>query len=164
VKTEGRFPHDYENASASHDRMKNGGVSSLEVYVNGPIVLFDGVCNFCNGSVNFIIDHDVQKRFRFAPLQSEIAQGLLHRFGLPADDFDTMILVENGRAYARSTAALRIAHILGGWWSLLVVLFAVPPFLRDGVYNLLAGNRYRWFGKTDMCRVPTPELRERFLP
>jgi predicted DCC family thiol-disulfide oxidoreductase YuxK len=133
------------------------------VAVNGPIVLFDGVCKFCNGSVNFIIDQDVQKRFHFAPLQSEIAKGLLHRFGLPATDFDTMILVDNGRAYARSTAALRIARILGGWWSLLVVLFAIPPFLRDGAYNLLAVNRYRWFGKTDTCRVPTAALRERFL-
>src|SRR5207237_4565427 len=116
-----------------------------------------------NASVNFIIDRDVKKRFRFAPLQSEVGQGLLRRFGLPADDFDTMILVENGRAYARSTAALRIAWRLGGWWSLCVVLFAIPPFLRDAAYNVLAGNRYRWFGKLDMCRVPTPELRERFL-
>src|ERR1022692_1134778 len=131
--------------------------------MNGPIVLFDGVCKFCNGSVNFIIDQDVQKRFHFAPLQSEIAQALLQRFGLPATDFDTMILVENGRAYARSSAALRIARILGGWWSLLVVVFAIPPFLRDGAYNLLAVNRYRWFGKTDTCRVPTAALRERFL-
>ncbi len=128
-----------------------------------PIVLFDGVCKFCNGSVNFIIDRDVDKRIHFAPLQSEIAQGLLGRFGLPATDFDTMILIEHGRAYARSSAALRIARILGGWWSLLVVLFAVPPFLRDGAYNLLAANRYRWFGKSDTCRVPTAELRERFL-
>jgi predicted DCC family thiol-disulfide oxidoreductase YuxK len=131
--------------------------------MNGPIVLFDGVCKFCNGSVNFIIDQDVNKRIRFAPLQSEIAQALLRRFGLPATDFDTMILVEHGRAYARSAAALRIAGILGGWWSLLVVLFAVPPFLRDGAYDLLAVNRYRWFGKAETCRVPTPELRERFL-
>jgi predicted DCC family thiol-disulfide oxidoreductase YuxK len=131
--------------------------------VNGPIVLFDGVCKFCNGSVNFIIDRDVKKRIHFAPLQSEIAQAMLQRFGLPATDFDTMILVEDGRAYGRSSAALRIAGILGGWWSLLVVLFAIPPFLRDGAYNLLAVNRYRWFGKTDTCRVPTAALRERFL-
>lgn len=134
-----------------------------EVFVNGPIVLFDGVCKFCNGSVNFIIDHDVTKRFRFAPLQSKIAQAWLRRFGLPIDDFDTMILVENGRAYARSTAALRIAWNLGGWWSLLTILFAIPPFLRDGAYNVLAGNRYRWFGMADTCRVPTPDIRERFL-
>jgi predicted DCC family thiol-disulfide oxidoreductase YuxK len=133
------------------------------VVVNGPIVLFDGVCKFCNGSVNFLIDHDGKKRLRFAPLQSEIAQAWLCRFGLPVDDFDTMILVENGRAYARSSAALRIAWILGGWWSLLAILFAVPPFLRDGAYNVLAGNRYRWFGKADTCRVPTPDIRERFL-
>jgi predicted DCC family thiol-disulfide oxidoreductase YuxK len=129
----------------------------------GPIVLFDGICTFCNGSVNFIIEHDPHRRFRFAPLQSEFGQALLRRFGLPADDLDTMILVENGRAYAQSSAALRIAWDLGQWWSLLGILFAVPPFLRDGAYNLLAQNRYRWFGRTDTCRVPTPELRDRFL-
>ena len=113
--------------------------------------------------MNFLIDHDVKKRLRFAPLQSEMAQAWLRRFGLPVDDFDTIILVENGRAYARSSAALRIAWNLGGWWSLLAILFAVPPFLRDGAYNFLAGNRYRWFGKADTCRVPTPDIRERFL-
>jgi predicted DCC family thiol-disulfide oxidoreductase YuxK len=145
------------------DERCGGAAAGREASVNEPIVLFDGVCKFCNGSVNFIIDQDVKQRFRFAPLQSEMAQAMLRRFGLPATDFDTMILIENGRAYARSSAALRIARILGGWWSLLVVLFAVPPFLRDGAYNLLAVNRYRWFGKTETCRVPTPELRARFL-
>ncbi len=131
--------------------------------MNEPIVLFDGVCRFCNGSVNFLIDRDVRKRLRFAPLQSEVAQRLLRRFGLPTDEFDTMILVENGRAYARSTAALRIARRLGGWWPLLTILLAIPPFLRDAAYRVLAGNRYRWFGRSETCRVPTPEIRDRFL-
>ena len=87
----------------------------------------------------------------------------MRRFGLPTDEFDTMILVEKGRAYARSTAALRIARRLGGWWPLLTVLLAVPPFLRDAAYSVLAGNRYRWFGRSETCRVPTPEIRDRFL-
>jgi predicted DCC family thiol-disulfide oxidoreductase YuxK len=128
-----------------------------------PIVLFDGVCNFCNASVNFILDHDVRKRFRFAALQSPAGQEVLKRFGLRTDDFDTAVIVEHGHAYTRSSAALRIARGLGGWWSLLAVLFAIPPFLRDGAYNLLARNRYRWFGKAESCRVPTPAMRERFL-
>jgi predicted DCC family thiol-disulfide oxidoreductase YuxK len=128
-----------------------------------PIVLFDGVCNFCNASVNFILDRDTQRRFRFAALQSEAGQALLKRFGLRTDDFDTAVVVEHGRAYRKSSAALRIARNLGGWWALLAVLFAIPPFLRDGAYDVLARNRYRWFGRADRCRVPTPEIRERFL-
>src|SRR4051812_18827908 len=113
--------------------------------MNGPIVLFDGVCKFCNRSVNFILDRDAHKRLRFAPLQSASGQAVLRRFGLRTDDFDTAVVVEHGRAYTKSSAALRIARQLGGWWSLLAVLFAVPPFLRDAAYDVLARNRYRWF-------------------
>jgi predicted DCC family thiol-disulfide oxidoreductase YuxK len=131
--------------------------------VSGPIVLFDGVCNFCNGSVNFLIDHDAGKRLHFASLQSEAGQALLREFGMRTSDFDTIVLVEHGRACTRSSAALRIAQHLGGWWRLLTILFAVPPFLRDAAYDLFASNRYRWFGKSETCRIPTPEMRERFL-
>jgi predicted DCC family thiol-disulfide oxidoreductase YuxK len=131
--------------------------------MNGPVVLFDGVCNFCNRSVNFILDHDARRRFRFAALQSDAGQAVLRHFGLRTDDFDTAVLVERGRAYTKSSAALRIARNLGGWWSLFAVLLAIPPFLRDAAYDLLARNRYRWFGKADNCRVPTPEIRDRFL-
>jgi len=128
-----------------------------------PLILFDGICNFCNRSVNFIIDHDPHKRFRFVPLQSELGQSLLRRFGLPRGDVDTMILVDDGRAYARSSAALRVAWRLGGWWRFFTLLFAIPPLLRDGAYNVLASNRYRWFGKTETCRVPTADVRDRFV-
>jgi predicted DCC family thiol-disulfide oxidoreductase YuxK len=131
--------------------------------MNGPIVLFDGVCKFCNRSVNFILDHDARRRFRFAALQSDAGQAVLQRFGLRTDEFETAVLVEYGRAYTKSSAALRIAHNLGGWWSLLAVLLAIPPFLRDAAYDLLARNRYRLFGKADTCRVPTPDIRDRFL-
>jgi predicted DCC family thiol-disulfide oxidoreductase YuxK len=131
--------------------------------MNEPIVLFDGVCNFCNASVNFVIDHDRRRRIRFAALQSDTGQRLLQHFGLRTDDFDTSVLVENGRAYTKSAAALRIARNLGGWWSLLAILLAIPAFLRDAAYDVLARNRYRWFGKAETCRVPTPEVQDRFL-
>ena len=128
-----------------------------------PLILFDGICNFCNRSVNFIIDHDPHKRFRFVPLQSELGQSLLRRFGLPQGDVDTMILVDDGRAYARSSAALRVAWRLGGLCIFFTLFFAIPPLLRDGAYNVLASNRYRWFGKTETCRVPTADVRDRFV-
>lgn len=130
---------------------------------HGPIVLFDGVCKFCDTSVNFIIDHDRRRRIRFAALQSRTGQALLHRFGLPADRFDSLVLVEGGSCSTRSTAALRIAGYLDLPWPLLGVLLLLPAFLRDGGYDLLAANRYRWFGVLDACRMPTPELQDRFL-
>ncbi len=128
-----------------------------------PIVLFDGVCKFCNASVNFLLDHDAQQRLRFAALQSRTGQALLRRFGLRTTDFDTLVLVEGDRCSARSTAALRIASYLPPPWRYLEALLLLPAFLRDPAYDLLAGNRYRWFGRLDACRVPTPELRQRFL-
>jgi predicted DCC family thiol-disulfide oxidoreductase YuxK len=128
-----------------------------------PIVLFDGVCRFCNASVNFLLDHDPQRRLRFAALQSRTGQALLRRFGLRTTDFDTLVFVEGNRCATRSTAALRIASYLPLPWRCLEALLLLPAFLRDPGYDLLARNRYRWFGRLDACRVPTPELRERFL-
>jgi predicted DCC family thiol-disulfide oxidoreductase YuxK len=126
------------------------------------IVLFDGVCNFCNGSVNFIIRHDRYDRFRFAALQSDIGQELRQKYAIP-DDVDSIILIENDRAYMHSTAALRIDRGLGGIWSLAYVFIIVPAVVRDFFYKLFAKNRYRLFGRKDVCMVPTPEIRERFL-
>lgn len=126
-----------------------------------PIVLFDGVCNLCNAAVNFIIDHDPEAVFRFAPLQSETGRRWTQRCGL--EDEDTVILVEGGRCYARSTAALRIARRLSGAWPLLAVFLAVPVPIRDAVYRFISRHRFEWFGKRDACRLPTPELRSRFL-
>src|SRR4051794_10984556 len=103
----------------------------------GPIVLFDGVCRFCDASVNFIIDHDPAGRVRFAALQSEAGQALLRKFGLATEDFDTLILVEGERFSSRSTAALRLASHLGGWWRYLAALLLMPAFLRDPLYDLL---------------------------
>lgn len=127
------------------------------------VLLFDGVCNLCNGSVNFIIDRDPAGYFKFAPLQSASGRKLLEEHGLPTDSMDTLVLVEGGRSYVRSTAALRIARRLTFPWPLLVVGFLVPRVLRDLAYKLIATNRYRWFGKSETCRLPTPALRSRFL-
>src|SRR5690606_12056108 len=129
------------------------------------IVLFDGVCNLCNAAVLFIIARDPAGRFRFAPLRSEFAVGLLASLGaaVPRAGADSIVLIQDGRVYQRSDAALRIAAHLSGPWPLLSRLKVLPKALRDAVYDFVARNRYRWFGRQDACRVPTPELRERFL-
>ena len=128
-----------------------------------PIVLFDGVCLFCNASVNFLIDRDAPGRIRFAALQSESGQALLARFGLDPRRLDSLVLVEGKRCSTESTAALRLTRYMDGLWPALGVLLFVPAFLRDFCYEILARNRYRWFGRLDACRVPTPETRRRFL-
>lgn len=127
-----------------------------------PVILFDGVCNLCNRSVRFVIDRDPEARFLFAHLQSGFAAGLLASLDGPAD-LTTVILVEEGRLYTRSTAALRIARGLSGPWRLAYVLIAVPRPIRDAVYGWIARNRYRWFGRTEACRIPTPDEAARFI-
>jgi predicted DCC family thiol-disulfide oxidoreductase YuxK len=128
-----------------------------------PVILFDGVCNLCNASVLFIIDRDPRGRFAFAPLQSDYAAALLREHGWQGDALTTVLLIEDGRVYDRSSAALRIARGLSGLWPLFSVFRIVPRPLRDLAYDWLARHRYRWFGRTESCRVPTPELRSRFL-
>jgi predicted DCC family thiol-disulfide oxidoreductase YuxK len=128
------------------------------------VLLFDGVCNLCNAAVNFVIDRDPRGRLKFASLQSRTGQELLERFDLPTGDFDTMVLVEGDRCFTRSTAGLRVARRLRQPWPLLYGFVIVPRPLRDAVYGLIARNRYRWFGRQESCRVPTPELKARFLP
>lgn len=127
------------------------------------IVLFDGVCNFCDASVNFIIDRDKKNIFRFAALQSEKGQEILDYFQLDKNDFDSFILIENNKAYKKSSAALLVAKKLGGFCSLSYPLIIIPKFIRDFFYNLIAKNRYKLFGKKDACRIPTPEFKEKFL-
>ena len=134
-----------------------------EVDEGTPVVLFDGVCNLCNGVVQFLIRHDPDAEFRFAALQSEAGQALLERFDLPTGEFDSFVLVEGGDYATKSTAALRIARRLGFPYSLLYPFVVLPTFLRDRVYDLVADNRYRIFGKKDQCMVPTPDRRARFL-
>jgi len=138
------------------------------------VVLFDGVCNFCDASVNFVIDHDRDGYFKFAPLQSETGKALAAEHGLvsatarpePSDDrvaIDSLILIEDGKAYTHSTGALRIARRLRAPWSWLYAFIVVPAPLRDLGYRLFAKYRYRMFGRKDECMIPTPEVRARFL-
>ena len=126
------------------------------------VVLFDGVCNLCNASVNFIIDRDRAEYFQFAPLQSEWAQQLSGQ-PMPPTDPESILLWEGGRLYSHSTATLRIARKLDGFWKILGLAIVVPRPIRDGVYGWIARNRYRWFGRSETCRRPTPALRRRFL-
>ena len=126
-----------------------------------PVVLFDGVCNFCSGVVRFVIARDPHARFRFAPLQSDFAVSVLR--GLPGGT-DSIALLEGDRVYRKSTGALRIARRLRFPWPLAYVLIVLPRPLRDWGYDVVARHRYQWCGRTDACMVPTPEMRPRFLP
>jgi predicted DCC family thiol-disulfide oxidoreductase YuxK len=127
------------------------------------IVLFDGVCNFCNESVQFIIKRDPKGYFKFAALQSEDGQALLKKYNLPIETIDTIVLIENKKAYTLSTVPLRITRKLYRLWSLLYIFVLVPSFIRDPIYRWIARNRYKWFGKKETCMMPTPEIRNRFL-
>lgn len=127
------------------------------------VVLFDGVCTLCDNTVQFILKRDKKGYFQFASLQSEAGQELLKKYNLPTEDFDSFILLEHGELYQRSTGALRVCRRLGGGWPLLYVFIIVPTFIRNTVYNWVARNRYRWFGKKDACMMPKPEWKERFL-
>jgi len=139
------------------------------------VVLFDGVCNFCDASVNFIIRHDKADHFKFAPLQSDEGRRLANEYGFESataeneqskEDLipiDSVILIENGKAYTHSTAALKILRRLGAPWSWFYVFIVVPRSIRDWAYKLFAKYRYRLFGRKDECMLPTPEERARFL-
>ncbi|HSK13753.1 MAG TPA: thiol-disulfide oxidoreductase DCC family protein [Phnomibacter sp.] len=128
-----------------------------------PVLLFDGVCNLCSASVQFIIRHDPHARLRFAALQSDPGEQLLRSHHLPEKELKSLVLIEKGRVYTRSTGALRVARYLSGLWPLLYVFIIVPRFLRDPVYDLIGRNRYRWFGKKTSCWLPTPDLKARFI-
>jgi len=128
-----------------------------------PVILFDGVCNLCNSSVQFIIKRDPGAKFRFSSLQSENAKQLLQQAGLDHTMTDTVVLLYHGRAYTQSDAALQIARRLTGLWPVLYVLIVIPRPVRNAVYNWIARNRYRWFGKKDQCMIQSPELKHRFL-
>ena len=128
-----------------------------------PILLFDGVCNLCHGSVRFLLERDRAARLRFAPLQSDVGRALLAHCALDADALDTVVLIDAAGAHARSDAALRALRLLGAPWSWSWVLAAIPRPLRDALYGFVARHRYRWFGRKDACPLPRPEWRARFL-
>ena len=127
------------------------------------VVLFDGVCNFCNGAVNFVINRDRDGFFKFATLQSEAGEELLNKYGIDKVETDSVVLIEDDRAYLHSSAALRIVRKLPGLWPILYAFIIVPKSIRDWVYRLFAKHRYRLFGRQDQCMIPTPEIRARFL-
>ena len=126
------------------------------------IILFDGVCNVCNHTVQFIIKRDPSGYFKFASLQSDVGKALLQQYQLP-DTLETIVLIEQGKAYTYSSAPLRVLRHLSGLWKLGTVFLIVPPFIRHAVYKWIARNRYRWFGKQATCMMPTPDIQSRFL-
>ena len=126
------------------------------------VIFFDGLCNLCNGAVQFTIERDHKNIFHFASLQSGFAELELQNFKVDLAQMNSFILLENGKLYQQSTAALRVAKKLNGLWPLLYAFIIVPPFIRNAVYNYIAKNRYKWFGKKESCWVPTPDLKSRF--
>ena len=127
------------------------------------IILFDGVCNFCNASVNFIMKRDKRDEFRFAALQSEIGIELQKKFHLDPNDLESFILIEGDKYYKKTTAALRTAKEFGFPWNLSYIFIIIPPIIRNIAYNIIAKYRYKWFGKKESCRVPSPGERSKFL-
>lgn len=137
---------------------------NLRELTQGQIVLFDGVCNLCNRSVIFILQNEKRPTFHFASIQSEAGKELLEWCGLPSNFSQAVVLIDHGKTYLSSTAALKIGQQLKFPWSLLAQIgLMVPRFFRDGVYHQIAQHRYRWFGKRDVCTVPTENLKARFL-
>jgi predicted DCC family thiol-disulfide oxidoreductase YuxK len=127
------------------------------------VILFDGVCNLCNGFVLFVIDRDPKKKFSFASMQSEFAQRNLEALGRDLRNFDSVVLLSRGKVYLRSSAVLQVVRRLNWPWRFAAIFLICPTWLRDFAYKLVAKNRYRLFGKLNACRLPTPELRSRFL-
>lgn len=127
------------------------------------VVFFDGVCNLCSGLVRFVLRHNRDRSIKFASMQSPLGQRVLHFYGLPGDAYETMLYVEDGRLYTKSTAALQIARRLARPWRWLPVFLIVPRPVRDWVYDRVAGNRYRLFGKQDQCYLPDAAVCDRFL-
>jgi len=128
-----------------------------------PVVLFDGVCTLCNRAVDFIIRHDRARRFRYGSLQSNSGRMLLEKFDLPENSLDSIVVIDTGRAYRKSEAALHIARYLDAPWRFVVVLRLLPRSLRDRVYDWIARHRYAWFGKKETCRIPTVAEKQLFL-
>ncbi|MEC0696736.1 thiol-disulfide oxidoreductase DCC family protein [Bacillus atrophaeus] len=137
--------------------MKHGNIPNR-------VLLFDGVCNLCNGAVQFIIKRDPDGLISFSSLQSETGQRLLKLNGLPTEYFDSFVFIEDGKVYTKSTAAIKVFRHLRGAWRFSVVLLAVPRPVRNMVYSLIAKNRYKWFGKKNECMLPSPAIKKRFLP
>ncbi|TLU61080.1 thiol-disulfide oxidoreductase DCC family protein [Thalassotalea litorea] len=127
------------------------------------IVIFDGICNFCNGAVNFIIERDIHDKYRFASMQSEAGQALIEQYQVNDVGVDTFLLIKSGKCYFRTDAALEITKDLKGFWQLIRTTLILPPQFRDFFYKCFARNRYKLFGRREQCIIPTPEIRNKFL-
>jgi predicted DCC family thiol-disulfide oxidoreductase YuxK len=131
--------------------------------IQQPIIFFDGVCNLCNASVQFVIAHDKTDQFKFTALQGDYAKEMLPKFNADSKKLNTILLLEDGKLYTKSSAALRVARKLNGLIPLLYAFIIIPKFIRDWVYDIIAKNRYRWWGRQESCWVPTPELKSKFI-
>lgn len=135
----------------------------MNKYSDGPLLLFDGHCNLCNGAVQWVLSRDQAGQFKFASLQSQTGQAAQTDYQLDPAELDSMVLIKDGKAYTKSSAALMTGATLGGFYRLGNVLMIIPVFIRNAVYDLIARNRYRWFGRSETCWLPRPEWKERFL-
>jgi predicted DCC family thiol-disulfide oxidoreductase YuxK len=127
------------------------------------ILLFDGVCNLCNNTVLFVIKRDRKKQIRFGAIQSQEGKKLLQKFGIDQQYLGSLIFIDEGKVYLKSSGALRLSKYLSGLWPLLYALMVIPAFIRNPIYDFIAANRYKWFGKKEVCMIPTPELKSLFL-
>lgn len=130
---------------------------------SGKIILFDGICNLCNSSIQKIIENDDKNIFRFASLQSDFGQEFLNKHHFPQNEYNSMVLIDGEKFYTRSDAALRIGKELKGIYKISGLLLFIPKFIRNAVYDIIAKNRYNWFGKKESCWLPTPELKQKFI-
>lgn len=135
----------------------------MEYSSNHKTILFDGVCNLCNSSVQFIIKRDYKDVFRFTALQSDAGTAIVTKYNIDTSKTDSIVLIDGGNYFVKSTAALKIAKNLSGAYPLLYGFMIVPNFIRNWVYDIIAKNRYKWFGKKDSCMIPTAELKKKFL-
>lgn len=127
------------------------------------ILLFDGVCNLCNNTVLFVIKRDRKKQIRFGAIQSQEGKKLLQKFAIDQQYLGSLIFIDEGKVYLKSSGALRLSKYLSGLWPLLYALMVIPAFIRNPIYDFVAANRYKWFGKKEVCMIPTPELKSLFL-
>ncbi|MDP3312339.1 thiol-disulfide oxidoreductase DCC family protein [Lutibacter sp.] len=135
----------------------------MNKFDNKSLILFDGICNLCNSSVKFIIKNDPNENFKFASIQSDAATEILLQYSTIKYDLDSIILIEEGKIYDKSTAILKIARKLAHGFSVCYIFIIVPLFIRDWVYSTIAKNRYNWFGKRESCMLPSLEIKKRFL-
>jgi predicted DCC family thiol-disulfide oxidoreductase YuxK len=140
-----------------------GGMTMATNAIEHAILLFDGECNLCNHAVQFVIPRDPRDYYRFAALQSEAGKQILKQYQLSPTEMNTVILIQNGKLYTKSSAALKLARNLNRLWPLVYLLIIIPSFLRDPVYDWIARNRYKWFGRREFCIMPTPEMKSKFL-